>query len=89
MGANDLNNFSVGWYNAQCCESAGVDHYFTVHEHLVLAVPSMDHIDIDRQITSELRRHTGGVQARQSIRTITNSNSGHFGFLLARRPTVA
>jgi hypothetical protein len=37
----------------------------------------VDHVDINPQVTSELRRHTDGVQTRQSVRAITNDNPGH------------
>jgi hypothetical protein len=42
----------------------------------------VDHVDIDPQVTSQLRRHTGGVQTRQSVRAITNDDPGHFELLL-------
>jgi hypothetical protein len=36
----------------------------------------------DSMTTSQLRRHTGGVQARQSARAIANDDPGHFDFVL-------
>jgi hypothetical protein len=42
----------------------------------------VDHVDIDPQVTSQLCRHTGSVETRQSIRAITNDDPGHFKLLL-------
>jgi hypothetical protein len=82
MEANSLDNLSSRWNNAEGCESSAVDDRPTIHQHLVLAVAAMDQVDIDSQVASQLRRHTGGVQTRQSVSAITNDNSGHFEFLL-------
>jgi hypothetical protein len=77
MEANSLDDLCSRWHNAEGCESSTVDDGLTIHEHLVLAIAAVDHVDINPQVTSELRRHTGGVQARQSVRAITNDNPGH------------
>jgi hypothetical protein len=77
MEANSLDNLSSGWNNAEGRESSTVDNGLTIHEHLVLAISPMNHVDVDSQITSQLRRHTGSVQTRQSVRAITNNNPGH------------
>ena len=41
----------------------------------------MLHLDFDPQVTSQLRRHTGGVQTRESVCAITNDDPGHFEIL--------
>jgi len=81
-GANSLDNLSSGRHDAECGENSTVDDGLTVHEHFVLAIGAVLHLDIDPKVTSQLRRHTGGVQTGQSIRTITNDNPGHFELLL-------
>ena len=60
-GANGFDNLSPSGHDPQCRKRAAVDHGLTIHEYAVLAIASVDHIDIDREVTSELRRHTGGV----------------------------
>ena len=42
----------------------------------------MNHVDIDPEVTSQLRRHTDSVQARQSVRAIANNNPSHFELLV-------
>jgi hypothetical protein len=82
MGANGLDNLSSGWHDAECCESSTVDDSLAIHEHFVLSIAPVDHVDLDPQVTSQLRRHTGGVQTRKSVRAITNDDPGHFELLL-------
>jgi hypothetical protein len=82
MGANGLDDLSSGRHDAECCESSTVDDGLTIHEHFVLAVAAVDHVDIDPQVTSQLRRHTDGVQTRNSVSAITNDDPGHFEPLL-------
>jgi hypothetical protein len=45
--ANSLDNLSSGWHNAEGCESPTVDNGLTIHEHLVLAISPVNHVDID------------------------------------------
>ena len=78
MGANSLDNLSSGWHDAECCETSTINDGLTIHEHFVFAIGAVLHLDFDPQVTSQLRRHTGGVQTRQSIRAVTNRNSGHW-----------
>ena len=82
MCANSLDNLSSGRYDAEYCESSPVDDGLAIHEDLVLTVSAMNHFDINPQVTSQLRRHTDGVQTRESVRAITNDNPGHFELLL-------
>jgi hypothetical protein len=53
-----------------------------IHEHFVFTIGAVLHLDLDRQVTSQLRRHTGGVKTRKSVRAITNDDPGHFELLL-------
>jgi hypothetical protein len=62
--ANSLDNLSPSWHDAECCECSAVDDCLTIHENLVLTVSAVNHVDIDPQVTSQLRCHTGGVQTR-------------------------
>jgi hypothetical protein len=59
--ANSLDNLSSRRHDAECCESSTVDDGLTIHEHLVLTISAVNHVDIDPQVTSQLRCHTGGV----------------------------
>ena len=61
MCANSLDDLSSGWHDAERCESSAVDDGLTIHEHFVLAIGAVLHLDIDPQVTSQLRRHPGGV----------------------------
>jgi hypothetical protein len=81
MGANGLDNLSSGRHDAERRERSTVDDSLIIHEHFVLAIGAVLHLDIDPQVTSQLRRHTGGVKTGQSVRAITNDNPGHFELL--------
>ncbi len=61
MCANSLDNLSSRRNDAECRESSTVDDGLTIHEHLVLTISAVNHVDVDPQVTSQLRRHTGGV----------------------------
>ena len=87
--ANSLDNLSSGWDDAKCCESSTVDDGLTIDEHLVLTISAVNHVDIDPQVTSQLRCHTGGVQTRQSVRAVSNNNPSHFELLVTSQPSVA
>ena len=78
MGANHRDNLSPGRHDAECCESSTVDDGLTIHEHFVFAIGAVLHLDLDPQVTSQLRRHTGGVQTGQSVSAITNDDPSHF-----------
>ena len=80
--ANSFDNLSSGWHDAECCENSTVDDGLTIHENLVLTISAVNHVDIDPQVTSQLGRHTGGVQTRESICAIPNDDPGHFELLL-------
>jgi hypothetical protein len=47
------------------------------------------HFDLDPQITSQLRRHTGGVQTGQSVGAITNDDPSHCRTLLTSQASLA
>ena len=61
MFPNGFNNLSSRWHDAECRESSTVDDGLTIHENLVLPISPVNHVDIDPQVTSQFRRHTGGV----------------------------
>jgi len=82
MSANSLDNLSSGWHDAERCERSTVDDGLTIDEHFVFAIRAVLHLDLDPQVTSQLGRHTGGVETRQSVRAITNDDPGHFELLL-------
>ena len=88
MRANGLDNLPSGGDDPERRERSAVDHGLTIHEHLVLAVLTVDHVDVDPEVTAQLRRHTGGVQARQSVRAIPNDNPGHLQFLRGTRAAI-
>ena len=89
MSANSLDNLSSGWHDAECCEGSTVDDGLTIHEHLVFAIGAVLHLDLDPQVTSQLRRHTGGVETRESVRAITNDDPCQFELLLYSQPSLA
>jgi hypothetical protein len=82
MCANSLDNLTSRWDDAECGESSTVDDGLTIYEHLVLTISAVNHVDFDPQVTSQLRCHTGGVQARQSVCAISNDNPSHFELLV-------
>ena len=81
MCANSLDNLSSGRYDAEYCETSTVDDGLTIHQHFVLTISAVNHVYINSQVTSQLRRHPDGVQTRQSVRAITNDNPRHFELL--------
>ena len=82
MSANGLDDLSSGRHDAKYHESPAVDDGLTIHQHLVFAVGAVLHLDFDAEVTSQLGRHTDGVETRQSVSAVTNDDSGHFEFLV-------
>jgi hypothetical protein len=54
-----------------------IDDGFAIHEDLVLTVIPPDRFHLDPQLTPDARRHTDGMEPRDSVRAITNGYSGH------------
>ena len=88
MRPHGLDNLPPGGDDPKRRERSAVDHGLTINEHLVLAVLTVDHVDLDPQVTPELRRHTDGVETRQSIGAVTNGNPGHLALLLGTRTAI-
>jgi hypothetical protein len=89
MGADSFDNLSSSWHDAKCCESSTINDRLTIHEHFVLAIGTMLHLDLDPQVTPQLRRHTGGVQTGQSVRAISNDDPRHLELLLTSQSRLA
>ena len=85
---HSVDNLPPGGDDPERRERSAVDHGLTIHEHLVLAVLTVDHVDLDPQVTPELRRHTDGVQTRQSVGAVPNANPGHLTFLRGLRTAM-
>ncbi len=79
MGADGFDNLASGRHDAECRESSTVDYDLPIHKYFVLGVTTVDHIDVDPEVASELRRHPDGVETRQSVRAVANDNPRHFG----------
>ena len=89
MGANHLDNLSPGRHDAECRERSSVDDGLTIHEDFVFGIGTMLHLDLYAQVTSQLRRHTDGVQTGQSIRAITNDDPGHVPLFLISQASLS
>ena len=76
-GANRVEDPAPPRDDAQGYQRTAIDHSLTIDDHLVFAIVTVDHIDIDAEVAPELRRHTDGVQSRQSICAVTNGDSCH------------
>jgi hypothetical protein len=74
---NDVYHFSRGWKNAENCEGASIEYYYLINKHFELAVTPAHHLHFRSQLAPESRRHTDGVQARDSIGAIPNANPIH------------
>jgi hypothetical protein len=61
FGSHGFDNLTVTRNDTEGRQRAAVDHLFPVDQNLVFGVASVDHVDVDAELTSELRRHTGGV----------------------------
>src|SRR5574338_845873 len=75
--ADRLDNLARRWHHAKQDEWSAVEHRFTVHDDRILAVVSVDRIHLDPKLSTQPRRHTDGVKARDSERTVANRDSGH------------
>lgn len=64
-------------HHADHDERSRVERRFTIDEHRVFAVVSVDSVHLDPKLSTQPRRHTDGVNARDSKRTITNHYPGH------------
>jgi len=51
---------------------SSIDNGFTVHQNLVLAIVPRDRVHLYPELTAEARRHTDGMDSRDSERAITN-----------------
>src|SRR5262245_25227015 len=78
VGADCLDDLSSRWHNPEGSQSPAIDDRLPVDEHSVLGITTVDHVNVDSKVTSELRRHPGGVQTRQSIRAVTDCYPGHW-----------
>jgi hypothetical protein len=62
MSAYGFDDLASRWHDPQCCQNPTVDDGLAIHKDFVLAITTVDHIDVDPEVTSELRRHPGGVE---------------------------
>jgi hypothetical protein len=65
--------------DAKSGERSALEHQRSVHQNLEPAVRRTDHSDIRFELTSHSRRHTDGVESRNSVGAGSNLNSGHMG----------
>ena len=79
--AHGLDNRTRRWHHPEDDERPSVDHDVAIDEHLVLAVASLDCLDLDSELSPQTRRHTDGMQTGDSERAVPNRYAGH-----VRRP---
>lgn len=72
-----VDNPLRGRENPESCKSPSVEHQRTVDEHLELAVGSTDDFNVRIQLPFHARRHTDGMQARDSIGAGTDLDARH------------
>lgn len=58
-------------------QGASIDNGLAIHENSILAVVSPYCIDLDLELTAKARRHTDGMQARDSERAVANGYPSH------------
>ena len=58
-----LDDFSPGGHNTQRRQRAPIDDSLTIHQHLIFGVTTVDHIDIDSEVFSDLRCRTDSVKS--------------------------
>ena len=85
MIPHDLDNPPPRRKDSHGREEASLDHGSAIDEDLVLAVVSSDHVDLDSKLTADLRRHTGGVEPRDSIGAESDGYSDHAQSLTLRK----
>ena len=72
-----VDNPLGGRENAERGEWPSLEHQCTIDEDLELAVRPADDVNVRVQLASDARRHTGGMQARDSIGAGTDLNARH------------
>lgn len=74
-------NLATRGENAKNCECTAVDHGLAIDKDFVLAVAPVFGVNLDLQLSSELRRRTDGVESGDSVGAIANDDSGHLQLL--------
>ena len=63
---------------AESRERPAIDDGCSIDDYLEFAVVSMNHVHLDLQRTPNERRHTDGMESRDSKRTVTDCHPGHW-----------
>jgi len=74
-------NLATRGENAKNCECTPVDHGLAIDKDFVLAVAPVFGVNLDLQVSSELRRRTDGMESGDSVGAIANDDSGHLQLL--------
>ena len=84
--AHGLDDLPRRWHHPEDDQRSSVDHDIAIDEHFVLAVASLDCLDIRSELSPQTRRHTDGMQAGDSERAISYRHARHVA-RSARGPT--
>lgn len=79
---NQLTDVAFRWKYTEEGKRAGVEHFLTVDKNRELAVATFLELDVCAEILSQVRRHPGGLDTRDSVATTTDRN-GHLRNLRA------
>jgi hypothetical protein len=80
--AHQFQRLSCGWHYTDHDERSAIDDDIAIDQDLVLAIMPANHLHLDSEIPPNACRHTGGVQSRDSERTVLYRDSrvsGIFG----------
>ena len=78
LNAHRLDNLINRWKYSENYPGATIDHGFIVYEDFVLPITPMNHVDSNAQFAFDFFRYTSGVESRDSISAITNSDFRHY-----------
>ena len=88
MRTHAIDDRSPRGQYAESRESPAIDDGCSIDNYLEFAVMSMNHVHIDLQRTPNERRHTDGMESRNSKRTVTDRHSGHGCLLVVSRASA-
>jgi hypothetical protein len=82
VGPHGFDDLAGGGQDAHPPQRTAIDHRLTIHQDFELSIAAVDFFDLGPQLATDPRRHTDGVQAGDSERTVTNRDLRHVDLLM-------
>jgi hypothetical protein len=74
---NGIDDLTGGGHYAEKCEGTSINHGLAIHQDLEFPVSSMGGINLGAEFAAHAGRHTDGVDTRDSVGTISDSDASH------------